>query len=309
MSGADSSSGVTRRELFRRGGTAAAATAAIVGGGSRIAPRFSPVGRAAAVAPLIPIGVIGGAAAVKYATGKTITEHILGDNRDYSGYTGASALKTEVRAGATEMMSADERVMTSIENNLANSKNVAYAKGKVAAVEEMNAGNSESAATTALQNAIDEYYTTIQKNIINHWEAQWSQWIHHYDQFAAHADITAASEFHVYDGTDFEWQPFNNSDNDYYHAYNRKTTKSITYLNGDTATVHVTDYNFSDGPYVGEWAPTASTSFGRPQKPLGIPDGSGGYIGYFESTRYRSAYEACITKTRRGKRQSVAIRQ
>jgi len=93
------------------------------------------------------------------------------------------------------MQTVDERVFTSIENNLANSETVAFAKGKVAALEEMNAEAPESAAVTAMEEAVDDYYSTIQKNILTHWETQISQIHHHVTMAKAHPDVSPGSWF------------------------------------------------------------------------------------------------------------------
>lgn len=187
---------MSRRGLMRRGATIAGGAAATATVGSRTVPRFSPIGRAAAIAPVAVLGVAAGAAGVAYLGG-ALHERYLGDSRDYSGYTGADALHNEVVTGATEMQSADERVMTSIENNIAHSQNVALAKGKAAIIEEMNAENPEEDAQTAMQDAIDAYYATIQENIITHYTAQVEQARHHVEQVEAHAELDHGQVFEM----------------------------------------------------------------------------------------------------------------
>ena len=135
-----------------------------------------------------------------YALGYLVKEGadlFLGDDRDYSGYTGAEALRTEIRSGLVQMRSADERVMTSIQNNLQNSKNVALAKGKSAVLEAMNAGDSESAATTALQSEIDAYYSTIEANILTHGNSQVQQLKQMVDRLDQHGTASPGDVFTV----------------------------------------------------------------------------------------------------------------
>jgi len=166
------------------------ATAATVGVGaaSTVAPR-SPIGRADALAcgGVCIAGAAGlaGGAALGYLMNEG-ADALLGDEKDYSGYTGGDALISNVKTGALELASTEERVLTSIQNNVQNSKHVALAKGKAAVIEEMNAGNGESAATSAMQAAIDEYFSVIQENIINHWNAQLNQWWHYGRQLRSH---------------------------------------------------------------------------------------------------------------------------
>lgn len=112
-----------------------------------------------------------------------------GDMRDYSGYTGLTALEDEIEIGVVEMRQADEKVLTSVRNNVQASDNVAYAKGQVAVAEALNAGKSESEADADMQAAIDNYFTSIQKNILNHYTTQFDQARHHATQWLSHPDV------------------------------------------------------------------------------------------------------------------------
>lgn len=227
--------GMTRRELFRRTGTIGAGAAATVTVGSRVAPRYSPIGRAAAIAPAIPIGIVAGGAAVAYFSGDSLP--FTGDSRDYSGYTGADALKAEVATGFTEMKSADERVMTSIQNNITNSENVALAKGKQAAIEKMNAEESESAAQTAMQEAIDGYYASIQENLMTHYQAQVDQIAHFCDQFAAHEDTDPTDRFDAYSSEYSQW----------YHTNSpSRSTTSVELIDGSTFELETLDLGITN---------------------------------------------------------------
>lgn len=290
---ADGGGELTRRQLFRRGGTIAAGAAATVTVGSRTVPRYSPVGRAAAVAPAVAIGIVAGAAAIAYIGGKAADAY-LGDSEDYSGYTGADALRTATQEGIVEMKSADERVMTSIENNIANSENIALAKGKAAIIEEMNAGNSETDAQTAMQNAIDDYYTTIEKNILTHWNAQFEQFRHHYEQFDAHADLTAAAEFHIEstNDTNWSWNQFNSYSNDNHNAYVRSEETQITLLNGDTMQVWRTDV--TSDYYRSEIVPSPDVSYGKPNGQIRLGSSSG--YEYTDPVRIQDAFATVATK-------------
>lgn len=188
---------MSRRGFMRA--TAATAGGAAVGSTATV-PRFSPVGRADAAAPLVVAGALVG---IHYLLEEGA--EMLGDERDYSGYTGGDALHTEIEVGVTEMQSADERVMTSIENNIQHSDNVALAKGKTAIIEAMNAEKSESEAQTAMQSAIDDYFATIEENVLNHYVAQLSQMRHMADRVESHGDVSLEDVFEVY--TSDWWQP------------------------------------------------------------------------------------------------------
>ncbi|OYR69016.1 hypothetical protein DJ78_12195 [Halorubrum ezzemoulense] len=73
------------------------------------------------------------------------------------------------------MKSADERVMTSLRNNVTNAENVGLTKGKAAILEAYNNGATESEANTAMKEAVNGYFANIQQNLINHVNAQVNQ--------------------------------------------------------------------------------------------------------------------------------------
>jgi hypothetical protein len=150
-------------------------------------------------AALLAGGAIAGAAGgagLAYLARDQI-EGILGQGEDLSGYTGKEALRTQIEEQSLTMRTVDERVFTSIENNLANSETVAFAKGKVAALEKMNVEAPEADAVTAMEEAVDDYYSTIQKNILVHWETQTSQINHHVAMVNAHPDVSVGNWFVV----------------------------------------------------------------------------------------------------------------
>lgn len=148
---------------------------------------------ARAALPLAPIGYAAGGAAIGYLASEA-ADYFLGDERDYSTYTGEEALRSELMVGAAEMQSADERVMTSISNNVTNADNIALAKGKAAIIEEMNAGNPEQDAQNAMADAIDQYFTTVLQNALTHNNTQIEQLLHHLEQQEAHENINTTVE-------------------------------------------------------------------------------------------------------------------
>ena len=185
--------GMTRRGVMRRAVIASGATVGVGAAGSRT----GAIGGASAIAPAVGLGAAAGAGALAYLI-KEGAENILGGKRNLDGYTGPEALKAAVKESALAMDSADERVMTSIENNLTNSEAVALTKAKAAAVKELNAGNAEPAAVGAVETAINDYYSAIQQNIINHHEAQASQVIAHSDKFDANEDLSTGNLMQFY---------------------------------------------------------------------------------------------------------------
>jgi len=159
-----------------------------------------PVGDAEAVAPIVGISA---AAGVGYLVYKA-AEPYLGNSQDHSNYTGADALHSAIYEDSKEMVSADSRVMTSIENNVTHSRNVALPKGKAAAIEAMNKGKSESQAITDMQDAVDGYFSTIQQNILTHWNSQQEQAHSMVLDVENHETLTLSDAF-VMDGTSNSW--------------------------------------------------------------------------------------------------------
>ena len=183
--------GFNRRQFMRRAGavTLGAGTAGAAGIRSSTQPADAFV--ISGTAALLAGGVIAGAAAgagLAYLARDEI-ESILGQGEDLSGYTGKEALRTQIEEQSLTMQTVDERVFTSIQNNLENSETVAFAKGKAAALEKMNAEAPEQDAVTAMEEAVDGYYATIQKNVLTHWETQMGEIHHHVTMAVAHQDV------------------------------------------------------------------------------------------------------------------------
>ena len=186
---------VSRRTLLKSVGTAAGVATA---GGLGVTTGKIPVERASAAACggiCVGTAVAGGVALGILA--KKGYDAYLGDDKDYSGYTGADALHSSVYEGAMQLGSANERVMTSVNNNISNSKNVALSKAKAAVIESMNAGESQTAANSAMEAEIDSYYTTVQKNMLNHWHAQIGQYLHYFQSVKNHSSLSTTSVFNT----------------------------------------------------------------------------------------------------------------
>lgn len=234
----DNDSTVTQARFTRRGvltkTAAGIGTAAAVNAGMEQSDVSGPVGEADAALcgglciAGAAVGVAAGGAAVGYLANEAADKY-LGDERDYSNYTGADALKTEVDAGLTQMASADERVMTSIQNNVTHSRNVALTKGKAAIIKSMNNGQSESAANTAMADAIDSYFSSIEANILTHYNSQLKQWVHMATQLGNHSNVTP--------DTVIDWN--DSSSNNAPPAEVTLLEENYTLLNGESKTIKV----------------------------------------------------------------------
>ncbi|TKX50083.1 hypothetical protein EXE49_07890 [Halorubrum sp. ASP121] len=184
----------TRRGVMRKAAAVGVGSAATIGGASRMGG--SPVGSAAAIAPL-GVGAAAGAAALGYLINEGV-DVFTGPDRDYSNYTGKNALESSIKEDFLEMKSVDERVMTSIENNLVNSENVAIAKGKAALVKALNQEKSKSEAKNKMDKSIRKYYLTIQENIVGHYRAQHFKVTEMYQTYLGHPEVDpVAQEFLV----------------------------------------------------------------------------------------------------------------
>jgi len=172
---------------------ASAVGAAGLASSTQPANAFVITGSAALLAGGAIAGAAGGAGLAYLARDEI--ESVLGQGEDLSGYTGKEALRTQIEEQSLTMQTVDERVFTSIENNLANSETVGFAKGKAAALEAMNAEAPEADAVTAMEEAVDAYYSGVQKNILVHWETQTSQIHHHVSMAVAHADVSPNNWF------------------------------------------------------------------------------------------------------------------
>lgn len=238
-------SDISRRTFIR--GAGAATGAVIVGGGSASLDR-GPVQESEAIAPLVAGAAVAGGYAIAYLMNEAADKY-LGDTRDYSGYTGENALHQEIKAGSLQMKSADERVLTSLQNNLTNADNVALTKGKAAVIKKMNNEVSESEAQTAMQEAIDSYFTTIQKNLITHYKSQFNQTWHFRQQYQGNSNVSS-EQF----GDTMRLSALDELSQDqpagtpYSYRDTSKQTSTVTFLNGESFDYpHTSTYTAGNG--------------------------------------------------------------
>lgn len=263
-----SSSSMTRRQFFRR--TAAVGTVAVgVGAGARTVPRFSPIGQADALAPLVVAGAIAGAAIAGYV-GAKVADH-FSDNEDLTGYTGSDALHLRIEEKAKTLQLSQEQVLSTLENTVEFADNAALPKGMAAVVESFNAGKTQTEIQNDLEAAIDsEYYAGVETDILNAWEAARQQMQHWWESIAGHTAIDGDTSLSDHDvlavdtklnGTG-EW---NYGANEYVHgratdsASHVVETHPVTLADGSTFDVSVT-YTSSNQYHVYEFAPVPGVS-------------------------------------------------
>lgn len=129
---------------------------------------------ARAALPLVPIGIGLATGAVAGYLVRELQERYTGDDFDEEAWEEASddLLHAEIYDRAGSMGPADDTVLTLLNNHLEDATNTAWGTGKAAAVEQLELGNSQSGAMAAAEENIDDYYATMQMNLLNHYHEQ-----------------------------------------------------------------------------------------------------------------------------------------
>ena len=120
---------------------------------------------AEAVAPLLAAGAIGASAAVGWALREF---EIVGSDPPAEGLT-ADALEQQIYQAVETRRSNNLSTIVDNQNILDGVKNTAYTDAKVAAIEQLNAGVSESEVLSAANAAIDSYESTVKGNFLKSW--------------------------------------------------------------------------------------------------------------------------------------------
>ncbi|WP_241982626.1 hypothetical protein [Halorubrum sp. ARQ200] len=120
---------------------------------------------AEAIAPLIGVGAIGASAALGWALREF---EIVGSDPPAEGLT-ADALEQQIYQAVKTRRSNNQSTIVDNQNILDGVKNTAYTDAKVAAIEQLNAGVSESEVLSAANAAIDSYESTVKGNFLKSW--------------------------------------------------------------------------------------------------------------------------------------------
>jgi len=166
MSQTQSESGIDRRTFLRRSGAGAIGTVGVIGAGSRL--DHSPVGNAEAIAPIVIGGAVAGAGA-SAATGWALREYeVIGSDDPPEGLT-PDALEQRVYETARTRKSTNASTFVDNMNILDGVGHAAYGDGKIAAIEALNDQESESEVQDAGIEGVNDYETTIKKNLLKGW--------------------------------------------------------------------------------------------------------------------------------------------
>ena len=225
---------MSRRGVMRTTAVGIGAAAGVGALGSSAAPvaavDWKDVGTIAATS------VIGGPIALGWALRET---GILGSDAPPEGLT-ADTLKQQVYQTARTRKSTNASTIVDNQNILDGIENTAYTDAKIAAIEEINAGSSESAVLDAATAAIDSYETTVRKNLLKTWNEAVSEFRAIASTVSSHPDLLKTDVF-IAAGSDADNIPNGN-------ISFPETSADYTFSNGESFTikqlnVSVTDYS------------------------------------------------------------------
>jgi hypothetical protein len=238
--------GMGRRRFMQAvAGTAAA--------GSMLALDDGPVGQSQAIAP-VAAGVLAGAgiAAGGVALGWALREfEVIGADDPAEGLT-PEVLKQQIYEAATKRQSTTRSTIVDNQNIVdAGLPNTLYVEGKLAAIEALNAGKSESEVLADSKTAVDSYAVTIEKNLLKSWNEAIKEGNNLYSRASSHADVTADSVFTFVQGQT-DGDPFPSTTGNYTSSGNQfEETAQRTLTDGSTMTVNQLMFN-QDPTVVGD---------------------------------------------------------
>ena len=175
-------SGMTRRDLLRRSAVGGATLAGVSTGAIRL--DHGPIGEAEAIAPAVAAGIAGGA-----ALGWTVREaEILGSDAPPEGLT-ENALLSEVMDTARARESNDSGTFTDNENLIDSLSHAAYADAKIDAIDALNEQKTQEEVSDASAEALDEYETTLLKNVFRSWNESAQEFETILNRLEEHPDV------------------------------------------------------------------------------------------------------------------------
>ena len=113
---------------------------------------------------------------------------ILGDEDDYSGYTGIHALEESIINGCLNLAREQEYVLNGLENTVDYSRSSILPKVMAEVIDVLNEGGDNSDMADVVAEEVDEYYSSIQEDVINHYNTQHHQLQHYFRQWYVHED-------------------------------------------------------------------------------------------------------------------------
>lgn len=239
---------ITRRRFLRATGAATVGAASI----SVAPPRYSPVGRAEAIAPLALAGAaVAAGVAIGYAT-RYVQDKLTGPDVDAESYdeTNADALHAGIEEDGIEMQYYDDQVFTNMRNALQLSENAAFSDAKYAAIEQWNLGNSDTDAKNAALDAVDSFYRVHQENLLEHVGFQVSKFEQMISDIEANGTLVVSDVFEPvrHDGKSVSQWDADGGNSIAYPASGHFTDYAATFVDGTTYQYRGLDERDSNSP-------------------------------------------------------------
>ena len=177
------------RRTFIKGAGAAAGVGA-VGGVTLHSPQLSPVDEVAAFPPL------GAVVIAATAGGWLLRDHeIIGSDAPPEGLTPETLIEQSYTT-ARARHSTNNSTFIDNKNIVQNAEQVAFADGKAAAVDAIRDDESQSAVSSAAQQAVDEHFTTVMSNFLKSWNETLMEIQNTRDLIEDHPDVSIGEVYH-----------------------------------------------------------------------------------------------------------------
>lgn len=174
--------------------------------------------------------IIGASVATGVVVGWALREYeVVGSNPPAEGLT-ASAVRQQSYDTARTRKSTNASTFVDNRNIISSGfKDSLYAEGKVAAIQAINNGETESVVNTAAQDAADAHGATVQSNLLKTWNESVNELYSMKATLDSHPDATSSDVFTVY----LEQNENTGS------ALGSKQSKDVTLADGSTMTVYL----------------------------------------------------------------------
>lgn len=242
----------SKRRTLQRIGVGAGTVATLGAGGSRFVPRFSPVGRAAAVPPVV---IAAGAVA---ATALLVGGMTYDDAKEPVDGLGPETLKQQVedtlrkRASTLKSTLHDNRT---IEDGLSH---VTYTEGKIAAIEKLNEQATQQEVIDAAVAAGEEYGVSIQKNLMGSLQEAYREIHYQVDKVLNHSGLANGDVANLRDY--FQTEAGGNYGPPDFDAYNGLVPRTVQLVDGSEYEYDSVDWDSSHGSYTRYLGPTTGSS-------------------------------------------------
>ncbi|SNR49247.1 hypothetical protein [Halorubrum vacuolatum] len=156
-----------------------------------LAHAHGPVQQADAIAPAVAVGAVGGSAALGWALREF---EVVGSDSPAEGLT-ADALEQSAYETMRARRSNNYSTFIDNKNILDGAEHSAYTEAKIAAIEALNDQESQDDVQDAAVDAVDEYQTTIEKNLLKSWNESVEEFYALYETVDEHDDLGTSSVF------------------------------------------------------------------------------------------------------------------